>query len=601
MMRALYSGVAGLKTHQTKMDVIGNNIANVNTVSFKSSSVVFSDLMYQTTSGASGATATKGGINPKQIGLGSTGAATNISITQAGASQTTGNAFDIKLADSNSTNFFIVNNGAENLFTRAGSFTVDAAGNLVMTSTGYNVMGWQVDPLTGDIKRDTVSKLQIMSAENMTSAPEATTNAYLSGVIDKNDTDVNSDNGYAMNLNFYDSLGYSYTAQFATKKDPTSTYDGAYTVELTHIYDSEGNDMLADWLSVTVKNPDGTDAVDADGNPIYQNKLSDLFGNDTFTTKSYSIKNTAVTSNGATLRATYTDQADATQKVTLNYTTAAGGARYEQNAAGDWGIYFTGVDSAGNTQTEFMTLSDAFGISKEIADLIAEEGSTVYPQATVDMATGTFVVTSPTTNHSLVFDLENVNGNGSGALNYVGATGLTNQTLMLSKIINDVTGASVFEDIDVDFRNCLNYDNGKTSTLSIDRGATDGTTGLGKKLGALTGISIDNAGRIFGSYDNGNTTLLGQIPVAQFANASGLEAIGNSIYKTTLNSGDFDGIGVDATADGGGMSTGQLEMSNVDLASEFTDMITTQRGFQANSRIITTSDTLLEELINLKR
>nr|MCR5355684.1 flagellar hook protein [Lachnospiraceae bacterium] len=80
-----------------------------------------------------------------------------------------------------------------------------------------------------------------------------------------------------------------------------------------------------------------------------------------------------------------------------------------------------------------------------------------------------------------------------------------------------------------------------------------------------------------------------------------LESLGNSCFKTTLNSGDFDGIGVAVNADGGSMSTGQLEMSNVDLSQEFTDMITTQRGFQANSRIITVSDTMLEELTNLKR
>ena len=89
--------------------------------------------------------------------------------------------------------------------------------------------------------------------------------------------------------------------------------------------------------------------------------------------------------------------------------------------------------------------------------------------------------------------------------------------------------------------------------------------------------------------------------IAAFANASGLEKEGDNLYSATLNSGEFDGIGVDITAGGGYMSTGQLEMSNVDLSSEFTEMITTQRGFQANSRIITVSDTLLEELTNLKR
>ena len=125
--------------------------------------------------------------------------------------------------------------------------------------------------------------------------------------------------------------------------------------------------------------------------------------------------------------------------------------------------------------------------------------------------------------------------------------------------------------------------------------------GTGRKLGEMSGISISNNGMIYASYDNGQTKLLGQIAVASFANASGLSKQGDNLYSATLNSGEFDGIGEDVTAGGGSLSTGVLEMSNVDLAAEFTEMITTQRGYQANSRIITTSDTMLEELVNLKR
>ena len=134
MMRSLYSGVSGLKTHQTKMDVIGNNIANVNTVAFKSSSIVFSDLLSQTTQNASGPNALTGagGTNARQIGLGVKSGAISTSIATQGASQSTGNPFDIMI---NGDNFFIVNNGSENFFTRDGSFYVDAAGNLAMTST----------------------------------------------------------------------------------------------------------------------------------------------------------------------------------------------------------------------------------------------------------------------------------------------------------------------------------------------------------------------------------------------------------------------------------------------------------------------------------
>ena len=239
MMRSMYSAVSGLKTHQTKMDVIGNNIANVNTVAFKSSSVVFQDVLYQMTSNASGANAATGtgGVNAKQIGLGVTTGATNLSITTSGAAETTGRAFDIRLSDQSTTNFFVVNNGSENLFTRAGSFYVDGAGNLCMTSTGYTVMGWQVDPTTGNIKKDTVSALRVMQTSNLTSAPEATTQANVSGIIDKNDKDVLSDNGLIKTLTFFDNLGYSYTARFAMKSTGT---DGKYTVELEKILNSDG-------------------------------------------------------------------------------------------------------------------------------------------------------------------------------------------------------------------------------------------------------------------------------------------------------------------------------------------------------------------------
>ena len=449
MMRSLYSAVSGLKTHQTRMDVIGNNIANVNTEAFKASSVRFSEIMYQTTasaSGGNGATGT-GGVNAKQIGLGVTTGSTSVNITGAGASETTGNPFDLKLTDSQSTNFFIVSDGTNRYFTRAGSFYVDGNGYLCMSSTGYTLQGWQVDPTTGEIRKDVVSPLQVMSPENQTASPEATTKAYASGVLDKNDSNVNADDGYVMTLGFYDDLGYSYTAKFAVKpvKQNGTAVAGKYQITLTDVIDSESKSIL--------------DANEA----TKKTQIQNIFGTDGYTIE------------------------------------------YDTNK-------------------------------------------------------GTFVT-----------DL----GNGQ-------------------------TQKSNFKDIEIDFSKSMNYDNGGTSTFKMLKGDSTGD-GAGKKLGALTGISVDQQGRIHGSYDNGNTILLGQIAVAQFANASGLEKVGNNCYQTTLNSGEFDGIGVEVNADGSAINSGELEMSNVDLSGQFTDMIVTQRGFQANSRVITTSDTLLEELINLKR
>ena len=144
------------------------------------------------------------------------------------------------------------------------------------------------------------------------------------------------------------------------------------------------------------------------------------------------------------------------------------------------------------------------------------------------------------------------------------------------------------------------FNNNGTSTAGVVSGDFSGL-GTGRRLGELSGVSVAKDGVITGSYDNGQTKILGQIAVAQFANAAGLEKSGDNLYVSTPNSGEFDGIGIDITANGDYMTSGVLEMSNVDLANEFTTMITTQRGFQANSRIITVSDTLLEELTNLKR
>ena len=182
-----------------------------------------------------------------------------------------------------------------------------------------------------------------------------------------------------------------------------------------------------------------------------------------------------------------------------------------------------------------------------------------------------------------------------GSLTYIGTDGSTSQVLQLSKFTN-----GNFSDIEIDFTNLKNLANSGSSTAAMVGGDADGD-GKGKKIGKLSGLSVDGSGKIFGTYDNGNTVLLGQIAVARFANASGLESIGDNCFRTTLNSGEFDGIGVEIDGDGSSISTGQLEMSNVDLATEFTQMITTQRGYQANSRVITTSDSILEELINLKR
>ena len=544
MMRALYSGVSGLKTHQQKMDVIGNNIANVNTVAFKSSTTTFSEIMYQNMSGASGATATKGGVNATQIGLGVTTGSTSINISSPGATQTTGDGWDLKITGDS---FFIVNNGSENLFTKAGSFYIDGAGNLATKANGYTVMGWQVDPATGTIRKDTVSALKIMTEENMTSPPEATTQATCSGVLDSKNTQTNSDGGYVLSLNFYDALGYNYTAKFAVKTvDPDAK---TYTVELSDIVDSTNRSILNEYA--------------ARQGITEQEAKSRIFGD----------ANAGAT--GTPVTRTFKMQAGFEY---VNPTTI-------RDKDGNELIY----DNDSKTYRR-----DA--ISYSVTDVFGLTGTQINEFNTANVTgVGTsaeYKVTQNVVGYQLVF---NAGGNNAGTFNYIGAQGNNSVSFNMAAL------GTQFQNINVDFSQTTCYDNAGSCTMDLLKGATDKTTGTGKKLGDLTGLQVRQDGQIFGSYDNGNTVLLGQIAVAVFANPSGLEKLGDNCYRTTLNSGEFDGIGQDITADGGKMDSGVLEMSNVDLSTEFTEMITTQRGFQANSRIITTSDTLLEELVNLKR
>ncbi len=475
MMRSLFAGVAGLRTHQTRMDVIGNNIANVNTTAYKSQSMTFSDLMYQTTQAASGANATTGigGVNARQIGLGSKTSAIKTAISTQGASQTTNDPFDVMITGDA---FFVVSNGSTNFFTRDGSFYIDGKGNLAMTSNGYNVMGWypDTDPNNaGNIKKDTVQALRIMTPENMTYPPEATTKATISGSVDKFDPDINATSGRIMNLDFFDNQGYKYTAKLSVHAINGDT--GEFYVQLDDILNANGK-------SVTAAVADGGNGLNKDNIKL----------------------TTAVNTNTATTPAT---GAGGWGSATLNYVDGKG--------------TFEGVNST--------------------------------------------------------------HGRAGGKTIALHFEGIPN-----------------FSDIEIDFSNTQNYNVNATSTIGAVPGEPNGN-GSGRKIGEMSGINIQKDGMIYASYDNGCTKLLGQIAVATFANPSGLAKEGDNLYSATMNSGEFDGIGEDITEGGGYMNSGILEMSNVDLAAEFTEMITTQRGFQANSRIITVSDTLLEELTNLKR
>lgn len=537
-MRGLYSGVAGLKTHQTKMDVIGNNIANVNTVGFKSSSANFSDTFYQMLSPATGPNAelATAGVNPKQIGLGSMVASITTNITEQGGPSTTNRALDVAI---NGEAFLVVRSGTETVFTKSGALNVDPSGNLYCTTNNATVQGWMADE-NGVIIKDRVKDLVVMSPDKMYYQPEATTAVTMSGNIDPNDPKLTSAEGVVMTASFYDNLGNSYTIQMSVKEkhednDPTKdVVQSQYTVSITDVLDTNGK-------SIFVTETNGT--YSASGAEIQFGGISDigveaptggtggdgvnpLTGEFTLKANSIDLVFDTVTGNFAYLKP---DAAVGTNaKYDISYT--------PKDATGADGTAVEGKKAVGFSITKLSDATDA-----------PTGAQTPFPQYNADA---------------------------------------------------DDNGIHLF------FDSITQYSQGGTSKVSYARGdasVTSGNDGAGYKAGKMIGLSIDDEGKIWGNYDNGLQKCLAQMAVATFANPSGLELAGNSLFRATLNSGEFDGVGEEIKAAGGSFTVGALEMSNVDLANEFVNMITTQRGFQANSRIITTSDSMLEELVNLKR
>lgn len=676
MMRSLFSGVAGLKTHQTRMDVIGNNIANVNSTAYKSQSMVFNDLLYQQTQAASGANATtgRGGINPRQIGLGSKTGSITTAIDQQGGAQNTNNPWDVMIEGDA---FFVVNDGTQNFFTRDGSFTVDGAGNLVMSANGFTVMGWQVDPETGEIRSDVVSALRVMSPENQTAEPEATTLAYMSGILDKTDTTINSTAGTVRTLTIYDAQGYKYTVKFSVHGTGN---DDDFRIQLDDILDDTGVSLVKKYglenieqiaqfgnttpKTTTSKFGPGTGVTYDAGNNVFQleqameEMLEGYSSNALVVAAGSNVKVTTPAVSGSvaanddiTVTGTVTLTKDQLEAEPYNliyvegkyYTKGEDGkSKLVDDTAPDavkWADALAGMKGMDTIANPVVTIDpgdskkvnisfEATFKAKQAADFdkdgnkfnISLENTPgnskaileqVYSCKDGDGKTYSLDYVGPDGSAQITMT-ENNKGNhiyfdhDTGHFSYIGSQGSNTATLTFSDSVSSLTGETVdltqFSDVEIDFSSIMNYGNGGKCTLELMNGSKENSAiGSGRKVGELSSIEIGQDGTITASYDNGLTKTLCKIAVAEFANPSGLAKAGNNLYSATQNSGEFDGVGVDITANGGQMTSGYLEMSNVDLSSEFTTMITTQRGFQANSRIITVSDTMLEELVNLKR
>lgn len=463
MMRSLYSGVSGMQNHQTRLDVIGNNVANVNTTGFKRGRVNFQDMISQQLSGAARPTTEVGGVNPKEVGLGVMTASIDTIFTQ-GNLQSTGVSTDVAIQGNG---FFILKNGEESFYTRAGAFGLDSEGTLVNPANGMRVQGWMAEELNGEMVLNTAGSTEDIIIPVGTKDPAKAT----------------------QNVNFACNLNKN-TPEILEGASPADIAKGTWATE-QKIYDSFGNQhMLSVSFTRVVGNPNQWE-VTVNVNPDGETPTETRVGLGT---------------------------TDGTENTFL--------VNFDNN-----GTLLSVMDSAGNmTNPEGEVILQT---SFNVPDANPDENGNPYRQTL------------------------NIN---------LGTIGSQKNTI----------------------------------TQSASQSSTKAFYQDGYTMGYLDNFKIDSTGTITGVYSNGTNRIIGQLALASFTNQGGLEKAGENTYVESNNSG-LANIGVSGIAGKGSLLAGSLEMSNVDLIEQFTDMIVTQRGFQASSKTIQTADTLLDTVMNLKR
>ena len=691
MMRALFAGVSGLRNHLIRLDVIGNNIANVDTVAFKASRVTFKEAFAQLLQGAERPPGDQGGINPIQVGLGVTVGSVDQNFTQ-GNLETTGQTTDLAIQGDA---FFVAGNGKQTYYTRAGNFQLDADGRLVAPNNGFVVQGRMADQQGNILSSAGIQDVILPFGQK--SPARATTSVSLAGNLDSRQVPqgtilqttgmilavelTTSNGGAGSDVNgVYAAGGANAQVLGMTPNSTTVTVsDGAQSRTYTYVTTDTGvgdkafhslNDLVAE---INHDFGAGTAALQADGSIKYTNTTA-------------AAVNFSVTSTNSTL---------GTALASLNGSVAAGASTTSdqfshiaigsdllvdlRNAAGaslGLGVgnqILLDGNKGGKAVTE-GTLTVAAGT--KYSDLMSATRTTLgivnTTAATADASTGTLTITG---DGGLANALSGVNVRVSGGAanfnaifdsrpgNYSQIQTAADVTQTASIAVYDSMGNA--HTISVTFtkdstqpnrwswqatvpqpatvtggdKGAVTFDSdGRLQTFTYNGGSTSfqfdpntgasapvnikfnaGTIGQinglaqfasastavasgqdGYAMGNLQDISIDNQGVITGSFTNGVNQKLAQIVLASFNNPTGLLRQGDNMYATSGNSGAAV-LGFAGTSNQSSITAGALESSNVDLGQEFTDMIVAQRGFEANAKVITTSDEMLSDLVNLKR
>jgi len=658
MMRSLFAGVSGLRNHQVQMDVIGNNIANINTVGFKANRVTFQESLTQALSKSMRPHGNIGGINPMHVGLGMEIGSINALFTQ-GNLENTGNALDLAIQGDA---FFMVTDGTKDYFSRAGNFSVDAEGNLVTANNGFKVQGRLADvsgnilsstPI-GDIvlpfgqksparatetvrfscnlDADTVAKPQVLSASYAKYA-EVTGSALTSPI------DLTTSNELEITID--DDSGGTFTETLTLTAD---TYNSVSEVV------AEINTQIADnrYLMGEVI----AEVVESGGDEMIKIRTIDTGGTSTELTLGGSA--TTPLSLGTT-QVTGTDTSSSLNALPFVSEAITAGDEIMISGTNPNGssVTVTYTYTAGDTIQELLdAINGAFsGASAtlesdgtlRLTDSVAGESNTTVNLAFVDNdsnslvtlpsfiehvegtasgthSTSTLVYDSKGDTHSLAVTFTNVSSESDPNIWRWEATINNGDVIPVggNKGFVRFNPDGSIASFEIDDGLPLTFEpspGAETMRITLNAGDTGGFSGItqlnsptttiaryqdGYGMGNLYQISFDETGTITGNFTNGVSQILGQLALATFNNPMGLERAADNLYEAGANSGNaikgFAGSTIQST-----VSSGALEMSNVDLAQEFTNMIVAQRGFQANARVITTADTLLDEIVRLKR
>ena len=569
MLRAMNSAISGLKNHQTMMDVISNNIANVNTTGFKSSRVTFQTLLAQTIRGSIPGAIGSGGQDSIQIGLGMAISGVDKLNTQGVLSNTS------KLTDMaiSGDGYFIMTDGYRKFYSRDGAFDLDSTGALISPSTGLRVNGW--------VAETNASGQKVINSAMPPSAPltiplGAGVNAKSSSMVSFNGN-LNGSSTDLVSSGVVESSTVASAISFATTATDALTFTyGGKTYNAT--------------ISTALTKHAST--------------IADL------ATAVAAAVNAALTAGGETdvVQVTASDSASVSAEGGLVFKAAKSlsfGSSPSSNL--ELGAALKGRASTGlESMTTSIVAYDTLGMAHELtvkfqkqvptaAGVTPAVGSNTWKWTVANLDAGTTLKADTVSGQAFGFVSFDPTGKFQSAATstVAGATAPATLTdLTGSRVtLNFANGQAQGQQLLLDFTRMTQLQDGNTVSAVENDGHPTGT---------LTSFTVGSNGVITGSYSNGVQEALGQIALATFANPSGLSLVSQNLMSESANSG-IPQVGVPGAGSRGQINGGQLELSNVDLSVQFTDMIRAERGFQANSRIITTSDEMLQDLVNLKR